>query len=461
LSDSSDTLSKYEVKKTHRKISPITLLMALNFGLICFLLLRSGSLRHCSITSGEKPVIEFYLHGRGSGHWTGSWGLMEVLIEKGYDLRVYATNPMPAVARDDDPEILLKIINGEPIQQEKMVASSPFVNYTIVDDIMPDMSIWQITLVILKRVPRWSGISRPLMIITDGDVPSAWSSYFYGIPSLYMTHGQMFTANPPPPSLPKKYLPSWQKQATLNGRGSGLTTYAIGFNHVPFLDSVARPWLRKVVLEMAKQRAARIAAYQGSSKKSPRPLLVTYFRDENGGPAIEMLLKEEVDVVVFGFVPKIRDSSLPGKIIPISDATLFVQFMGIADGIVSSSGCILQAECVYAEIPMLVLYKEGDSEHELNTYMSRQLKYNDGRRLIYGMRFEDVAAEGVMPEEAKLFLQQARESDASASFYETGGRPQIYSSAIVKNQLLEGAKSSSEVAMEIIEKEKQLATCSC
>jgi hypothetical protein len=441
-------------------VSPIAILIILNFALICVLLLKSSlsrRQRHCTLSDGGKPVVEFFLHGRGSGHWTGSWGLMEVLMEKGYDLRVYATKPMPPFAKRASPIALTRILRGEKVQDSLPAPS--FVNYTLVDVLLPGMSLFQVLSVLWKRVPRWSGDPRPLVIISDGDFPGALQSYLYGIPSIHTTHGQMFAGIPPPSTLPKALIPSWDHQARLNGRNSMWTTYEVGFNPIPFvgLESVPRPRVRNVVRDMARQRHARIQAYQGLPQHH-RPLVVTYFRDENGAKTVEMLLRESVDVVVFGSVPQLPDS-LPGKLIPVGDPTYFVQFMGIADGVAGSGGCILQAECAYALIPLLSLYLKDDTEHELNVYMGKQVKLKNGNRLIFGMSFEDLAIAKSTPEEIQLFLDRVRKSDASTSFFEAQGQDQDSSSFLFRNELLDDIKESSDRIVEILEKERQKSKC--
>eukprot|EP00546_Thalassionema_frauenfeldii_P014032 CAMPEP_0178930298 /NCGR_PEP_ID=MMETSP0786-20121207/21143_1 /TAXON_ID=186022 /ORGANISM="Thalassionema frauenfeldii, Strain CCMP 1798" /LENGTH=447 /DNA_ID=CAMNT_0020606781 /DNA_START=358 /DNA_END=1701 /DNA_ORIENTATION=+ len=441
-------------QKPRRRISKYSAILVINVVLLCFILSRRRH-RHCSVKPGVKPVIEFYLHGRGSGHWTGSWGLMQVLLEKGYDLTVYATKPIPLYSKQVNAITLLKILRGEQLD-DKEAASPPIVNYSLVADIMPGMSILEILSALGKRLRRQQ--ARPFMIISDGDYPSALQSYLYGIPSIYTTHGQMFAANAPPASLPSALIDDWNYQSKLNGRSSMWTTYELGFNHVPFFSNpLPRPRLRSEILKMAHERAARIEAYQGFQQHNR--LVVTYFRDKNGEPIIEFMLKAGFDVVVFGEKPVFHES-LAGRLIPVSDATYFIQFMGIADGIVASGGSILQAECVYAQIPALALYLKGDTEHELNVYMSRQLKYKDGKRLIYGFSFEELLMRNsAIPEEAHLFLKRVRESNASASFYETQGRNIDTSSFIYNNELLKGTIESSEIILKILEEEKRISTC--
>mmetsp|Transcript_4380 Transcript_4380/g.6312 ORF Transcript_4380/g.6312 Transcript_4380/m.6312 type:complete len:490 (+) Transcript_4380:146-1615(+) len=452
-----DKIFKYGKKKPRRKLPKYSVIVALNIVLLCFIVSSKRRHRHCLVKPGVKPVIEFFLHGRGSGHWTGSWGLMEILLEKGYDLRVYATKPIPSYSKHVNSSSLLQILAGEQVD-EKEAASPPIVNYSLVADIMPGMSVFEILSVLRKRLWRQETKEYPFMMISDGDFPGALQSYLYGIPSIYTTHGQMFTANPPPASLPGKLISDWNHQSRLNGRSSMWTTYQLGFNHVPFLSNpLPRPRLRSEILKMAHERAARIEAYQGFQKS--HPLVVTYFRDKNGERVIKFLLQEGLDVVVFGEEPTFRES-LPGRLIPVSDETYFVQFMGIADGIVASGGCILQAECVYAQIPMLALYLKDDTEHELNVYMSRELKYKDGKRLIYGFSFEELFAHSVaLPAEAHLFLKSVRESNASSSFYETSGHKIDTSSFIYHNELLKGMIESSDILIKIIEKEKRISMC--
>jgi Glycosyl transferase family 1 len=241
------------------------------------------------------------------------------------------------------------------------------------------------------------------------------------------------------------------------------TTHKIGCSHVPYLKSVPQPTMRKLVKAMAVQRTSRIAAYQGSQGKY-KPLVVAYFRDSNGDHVIQMLLAVGIDVVVFGYTPNIiTESSLPGRLIPLHDTSYFVQFMGIADGVVGSAGCMLQAECVYAQIPMLALHREDDTEQALNVYMSTQLRYNDGRQLIYGFSFEELAAasrSNARPNDLNEFLKDIRQSDVSASFYESKGKEIADESSnfVLENELLDGFEELSTPILRIIEKERDRST---
>ena len=89
---SSDRSSRQQWQIRHSQIESARLLWITACTLVFIIWRQNRQLSYCSAIVGgnrdresSKPVIEFYLHGQGSGHWMGSWGLIEVLLEKGYD----------------------------------------------------------------------------------------------------------------------------------------------------------------------------------------------------------------------------------------------------------------------------------------------------------------------------------------------------------------------------------------
>jgi hypothetical protein len=124
--------------------------------------------------------------------------------------------------------------------------------------------------------------------------------------------------------------------------------------------------------------------------------------------------------VVFG------DEHSP-RLIRVMDRSLFVPLMHIADGVASSAGSQLMSECIYADMPLLALYLEGDEEQRLNV----ELSLHPGvchRPKVCGTSFEDLAAglktsnitSGVTTPnlaELKRFVTQVRASRVSDTFY--------------------------------------------
>ena len=78
--------------------------------------------------------------------------------------------------------------------------------------------------------------------------------------------------------------------------------------------------------------------------------------------------------------------------IRVADRALFVPFMSIADGIVASAGSQLISECIYANVPLLALYRTNDDEQVLNVELSRQERVMRRKIPIYGASFENFHA---------------------------------------------------------------------
>eukprot|EP00540_Astrosyne_radiata_P010812 CAMPEP_0116862586 /NCGR_PEP_ID=MMETSP0418-20121206/23719_1 /TAXON_ID=1158023 /ORGANISM="Astrosyne radiata, Strain 13vi08-1A" /LENGTH=424 /DNA_ID=CAMNT_0004497453 /DNA_START=96 /DNA_END=1370 /DNA_ORIENTATION=+ len=348
----------------------------------------------------------------GNGHWIGSLVTIEALQKKGYHVRVFAGRDMPLPPAEFDARALLAILNGE--KEPTPSIPSKEVNYTRIQRLGNDLGFWKTVDTFSHRLHRNPKLSRPLAILSDADLIGVLQAWWHGIPSLYMTHGQVFVDTPPPNFLTKKQKRAWKWEAKVNGINSVLANYAVGFNHVPMKDTV-RVSVRKEIQDMALTRHG-LLQYEASRTKRRNPLVATYFRDANGGVVIETLVKAGMDVVIFGGMDVKVPLDAKGKIVQVHNAAYFVAFMGIADGIVASAGCQLVAECVHAQIPMLALYKQADSEHELNVLMAKRLAYKDGGRLLYGTTFESLAG-AELPKEVKLFVEQVQSSRVSAHFY--------------------------------------------
>jgi hypothetical protein len=89
---------------------------------------------------------------------------------------------------------------------------------------------------------------------------------------------------------------------------------------------------------------------------------------------------------------RLLDSTSRPRLIRVTDRALFVPFMSVADGIVASAGSQLISECIYANIPLLALYRMDDDEQVLNVEMSRQERVMRRKIPVYGASFENFHA---------------------------------------------------------------------
>ena len=83
-----------------------------------------------------------------------------------------------------------------------------------------------------------------------------------------------------------------------------------------------------------------------------------------------------------------KESDMPKKI-DVSNKDLFVHFMSIADGIVGSGGSQLLSESIYCRIPMLALYRKGDTEQQLNIEMLTWRRDSDLKSLHKKSKYKD------------------------------------------------------------------------
>jgi hypothetical protein len=394
---------------------------------------------------------------------------MEQLIEKGFQLRIYAGRPMPSFSTLEDPKVLLQILNGQEVPPA--VSEKPIpVNYTLVTPLMPRMSLYETVATLRSRIQRDPTLSRPLIIISDGDLPGLVQARLHGIPSIHVTHGETFASLPPPYWMtdPKQQA-AWRREQVKNKRfNHNLARYTVATNHVP-MEGSALTRLRSFVRHLARRRAQFLQDYNNflsnNTQQSPRSssqrnrMVVTYFRDANGQKVVETLAAEGLDVLAFGAIDPNVTVQGSGRILHVKDSSYFAQLLSVADGVVASGGCQLIAECVYSQIPILVLYKESDDEHWLNALMAKRLRYRDGRRIAYAASFGSLE-NGLVPSEVKFFAAHVKQSNASRSFYEHHLDMDVnVDQPIMPNELVENNKDSADRILDIVERVQSETTC--
>eukprot|EP00549_Striatella_unipunctata_P019325 CAMPEP_0118725552 /NCGR_PEP_ID=MMETSP0800-20121206/33204_1 /TAXON_ID=210618 ORGANISM="Striatella unipunctata, Strain CCMP2910" /NCGR_SAMPLE_ID=MMETSP0800 /ASSEMBLY_ACC=CAM_ASM_000638 /LENGTH=357 /DNA_ID=CAMNT_0006634265 /DNA_START=179 /DNA_END=1249 /DNA_ORIENTATION=+ len=270
----------------------------------------------------------------------------------------------------------------------------------------------------------------PFLIVSDGDTPGIIRARLAGVPSVAISHGQVFATATKPSYVKKdpRLIAAWNRQFVVNRNTGFFSNWQIATNFMPmetYLKTavVARAPMRPFIIEMAQKRnhpptyasesdvsIAEVLLYNAPTSTNTsaedqehvgttpgehsRKVVVAYFRDENGATVIEQLASRGFDVVAFekgtrggigskfkrwiideeqrkGFDfdvkagriksiatkktkkdPKKRFMQLQelakkslqisdpsgsrGRIIPVSDTSLFVGLMSIADGVVAS-----------------------------------------------------------------------------------------------------------------------------
>lgn len=433
----------------------------------------------------ERPLVEYFIHGRGNGHYARSMAIIESLNDAGIDVRMFIGRaPIWNFFHSSKP-----LLGGKKGQTTAIAVTSlqpmplfPTISH-VMERIMGDCEV-------ALQTNRY-----PFLVISDGDAPGMLRAYYGSIPSLAISHGQIFSIGIKPDWVleDKRLNEAWDKQGRLNRAAALFSRWQIGtdFGYLePKQPSaiVARPPLRPEVMQMAlarkhvvdgrqlmvedhdiAQRMANLVLHgtedsddtdKANITSSQRKLVLCYFRDHNGEIIIDALLQAGFDVLFFetsynkklGTDPnrfgmkwivkeedriKLREaaqfggndvtpeshkkephkkephrrlsetkvkgephgrqlpSSLsppPPRLIRVADRALFVPFMSIADGIVASAGSQLISECIYANVPLLALYRTDDDEQVLNVELSRQERVMRRKIPVYGASFENFHA---------------------------------------------------------------------
>lgn len=236
------------------------------------------------------PLVEYYVHGRGNGHYARSVAIVEQLLSKGIDVRMFIGRATMWRAINDAQE------NQEKPQQQKQMQDIPpsikskepqsdnVVNggehsfnkqkrgqltVTSVASLLPSLPLLDSISLALERVLNDCEVAKttnryPLLVISDGDLPGMWRARFGSIPSVSISHGQIFVIGQTPSWVSKDPVLSsaWAKQRVLNGRTSKGADWLIATNFVDIPvhggnGVVARSPIRPEVIRMGQERYLR------------------------------------------------------------------------------------------------------------------------------------------------------------------------------------------------------------
>lgn len=271
----------------------------------------------------KDPMVEYYVHGRGNGHYARSMAVIEALNREGVDVRMFLGRAtIWNFFRDFNPPPGVK---GETTAVE-------------VNTIRPHLSFFHTLSLTLERIMGDCEVGvhtqkYPMLVITDGDAPGMWRAKLGGIPSVGISHGQIFSICKKPDFIRRdpKLNRAWNRQGEINHRAAWFTSWQIGTDFLELETEspsavVARPPLRPEVVNMVKMRRQRTfvghdervanyllygseeAPFQAGNKTGAaanqlpvkhRKVVVCYFRDHNGAKVIQTLLKAGFDVVLF------------------------------------------------------------------------------------------------------------------------------------------------------------------
>jgi hypothetical protein len=306
-----------------------------------------------------RPLVEYYVHGRGIGHYARSVAIVEKLNRAGVDVRMFLTRASMWRALHEDAKIIVDPMDDQDVigidqqlhREKEAVGGGDNKHLPVmkrgkttaisITSTTPDQSFFDALSHVMERVSGDCEVSAtsgryPQLIVSDGDFPGMIRAELGGIPSVGIAHGELFNIAQKPSWVKdsNQLNRAWNKQGRLNYVSSLFTEWQIA-THFCFLESrfasgtVARAPLRPEVLQMAEARkwfrrgkvheklpqSDRIrklllpetsaAAATGSSASlsfSHRKLVICYFRDSNGEHVVQALLEADFDVLLFDTV---------------------------------------------------------------------------------------------------------------------------------------------------------------
>jgi len=290
---------------------------------------------HSDYVLTDRPLVEYYVHDRGFGHYARSVAIVEQLTKSGVDFRMFIPpTAMWRALHEDAKKINLGSEASNMGATTAISVASLNHKYSLFETISHTM----------KRIIGDCEVSSksnryPQLIISDGDFPGMLRALVGGIQSVGIGHGQLFHIAQKP-SWVKKSVElnrAWDDQAILNRVSSLFSEWHIATNFC-FLESkikngvVARAPLRPEVLQMItvrnraklgdpyttlpqyKQIQSLLLAdsYTKASGLDPingtatepyslkrRKVVICYFRDHNGELVVQALMDSGFDVLLF------------------------------------------------------------------------------------------------------------------------------------------------------------------
>ncbi len=219
------------------------------------------------------PLVEYYVHGRGNGHYARSVAIVEQLLNKGVDVRMFIgrATMWRAVneARRDQ-----KKRTGNSEEEESFITTQPGqrrgeVTVTSIHSLLPTMGLFDTISLVIERILSDCSIAKstnryPDLVISDGDLPGMLRAKYGSLPSVSVAHGQIFVIGQKPEWVKNndKMNKAWNKQSRLNAMASWYSDWVIGTNFMdlPVQEGngvVARSPMRPEVMKMGRERQRR------------------------------------------------------------------------------------------------------------------------------------------------------------------------------------------------------------
>lgn len=191
----------------------------------------------------EPPLIEYFVHGRGNGHYARSVAIIEKLNEAGVDVRMFigrATMWRAVHESHLSSEARAKhgtdtTTGGDSNEIASHVKRRGTTTAIAVTSITPEMGVFDTLSHILERITGDCEVAHqtgryPTLVVTDGDVPGMVRAWFGSIPSVGISHGQTFAIGRKPKFVKDdaRLNAAWNHQLNLNWRSAFLTNWQIG-----------------------------------------------------------------------------------------------------------------------------------------------------------------------------------------------------------------------------------------
>jgi len=303
--------------------------------------------------------VSLVVHGRGRGHATRAIACARALTAAGHQLHVFAGG------------------DAEPILQDMPEGTSiPIVRPGLG---MPDGWLRR-----LRSDAERFAAAAPDCVVSDGDQPSLVLARRRRLPSVAIDHGLALTHG----RLPIRPPARARLYERLNNAPLALADRLVAVHFLPFTAedprvAVARPDLRDDL--------------RGPVRRDG--FLLAYFRDDNGRDVLAHALAAGAEVVCFGR----RDPGLPGLRFHPLDRAAFADHLRRCDGVITSAGSNVLAECVMLGKPALALHRADDPEQALNARLAEHAGVALGR-----------AFEGLGAGDVRDFLARVRAGDFAA-----------------------------------------------
>lgn len=277
--------------------------------------------------------LDYYVHGRGRGHATRSYPVIRALERSGWDVRVFAGE---AAASIFEPKCV-------PIRSVPQSASRTALKVAIERIDEARLSFQQ---------------RRPLVVVSDGDMPSVYAAKRLGIPTIAVGHGLMFAHCKMPRGLDRW---AWMRESVKAHVASWGADAIVVSNFV----NVRPKDPRRVRIARPCADFGRVISGDPEANIADEDSVVCYFRDDNGDAIAEHLAGEKFRVRLFTS----NKRSIRGVIVEPWGMASFRRAIHGCRAVVSSAGSQLMNECASLNVPQFAYYRERDDEQKLNAQL--------------------------------------------------------------------------------------------